>query len=190
MQRDCSVFKDKLLKQTCLALARNPLLLDAIGFDGKRNQKNRNRGIRRYNSSRPRAYAAKNRNPVQYQPNGISGNVVQAPILARSAQSSCPIGSSSGTLANQKSLSPWTYEINRDYLRFPNLINFAKCLCDGCIDPATLRQNFNAYSALVTTEITVVRRKSVKVPFSDCKIGVNCNEETLKVPVGCHCMRY
>nr|XP_039268145.1 uncharacterized protein LOC120343101 [Styela clava] len=96
-----------------------------------------------------------------------------------------------GKEKHQMSISPWDYYVDYDPLRFPEKILFARCLCQGCINIATGNEDFSLASELLTTEESVIMRKSASITFSSCdsKTG-DCELKVIEIPIGCHCRRF
>ncbi|XP_039268648.1 interleukin-17D-like [Styela clava] len=100
----------------------------------------------------------------------------------------CPDGEElKRTDDNMSSLSPWKYCMQYDSLRYPQWINVAQCLCSGCLHPFTGAEiHGNVLSKEIHVEINVLRKFSLKHPFSKCNRKI-CEETTQKIPIGCHC---
>ncbi|XP_070766618.1 interleukin-17C-like [Enoplosus armatus] len=82
---------------------------------------------------------------------------------------------------NNRSLSPWTYSLNRDVDRFPHEIAFAECLCQGCIINQHEELSFN--SVPLFAPLMVLRK--TRCPRDPNKYVVK--KDFIKVPVACTC---
>lgn len=65
-------------------------------------------------------------------------------------------------------------------------MNMAQCLCKGCIDKITGKEDMSLVSEVITTSITVLRKKSKETSFEDCNKNT-CGKKTFDIPVACHC---
>ncbi|MBN3283556.1 IL17B protein, partial [Polyodon spathula] len=61
-------------------------------------------------------------------------------------------------MSNRRSLSPWSYRVNRDETRIPVDIPEAHCLCSGCINPFTMQEDRMMTSLPIYTKIPVKRQ--------------------------------
>ncbi|KAK6474793.1 interleukin-17B-like isoform X1 [Huso huso] len=61
-------------------------------------------------------------------------------------------------MSNRRSLSPWSYRVNRDETRIPTDIPEAHCLCSGCINPFTMQEDRTMTSVPIYTKIPVKRQ--------------------------------
>ncbi|XP_054856251.1 interleukin-17C [Eublepharis macularius] len=87
---------------------------------------------------------------------------------------------------HERSISPWSYEVNVDEDRYPRRLAFAHCLCKGCIDVKTGRETTSLNSVRVFQEMMVLRRKPCK--HNAEAAGFTLEVEYIKVPVACTCV--
>ncbi|KAK5874397.1 hypothetical protein PBY51_019343 [Eleginops maclovinus] len=83
---------------------------------------------------------------------------------------------------HQRSLSPWMYIEDRDDDRFPHVISFAKCLCEGCI--INKQENFSYNSVLVYAQLPVMEKTKCD-GYSD---RYKVKQGFINVPVACTCV--
>uniref|UniRef100_A0A3B5AJ11 Interleukin-17C-like n=1 Tax=Stegastes partitus TaxID=144197 RepID=A0A3B5AJ11_9TELE len=81
-----------------------------------------------------------------------------------------------------RSLSPWSYRLDRDDNRFPHEIPVAKCLCEGCI--INQREDVNYNSKPVFVWRNVLRKE----PCPGDPTRVQVSKEKFKVAVACTCV--
>ncbi|XP_039269948.1 interleukin-17B-like [Styela clava] len=79
-------------------------------------------------------------------------------VIPSNRKYKCP-SPGNGYKFNMKSTSPWVIEKNIDPNRRPRVILSAKCLCKGCIDPATRQENLSLASVQVKAPVQVYFRK-------------------------------
>lgn len=74
-----------------------------------------------------------------------------------------------------------------NFNRIPQWINEATCLCTGCINPRTGKEDRNYISSPLKTSLRVLRKTGFIKSFSACnnKLCTNSFEE---FTIGCHCL--
>uniref|UniRef100_A0A803K8N7 Casein kinase 1 alpha 1 n=1 Tax=Xenopus tropicalis TaxID=8364 RepID=A0A803K8N7_XENTR len=96
-------------------------------------------------------------------------------------------------LSNRRSLSPWAYSINHDENRIPIDIPEARCLCTGCVNPFTMKEDFSMTSIPIYSKIPVRRRlcEGSSSPIR-ARRRKKCHKEYMAVmeniAVGCTCI--
>ncbi|KAM5256481.1 interleukin-17F [Ctenodactylus gundi] len=79
-----------------------------------------------------------------------------------------------------RSTSPWDYNVTRDPHRFPTEITEARCRHEGCIN-AQGQEDSSMNSVAIQQEILVLRREPQGCPYS-------FRLEKMRVTVGCTCV--
>ncbi|XP_015265081.1 PREDICTED: interleukin-17C [Gekko japonicus] len=87
---------------------------------------------------------------------------------------------------HERSISPWSHEVNEDENRYPRRLAFAYCLCRGCIDVKTGRETISLNSVPVFQEMMVLRRKPC--PHNTGATSFTLEVDYIKVPVACTCV--
>nr|NP_001123347.1 interleukin 17-1 precursor [Ciona intestinalis]BAD22760.1 Interleukin 17-1 [Ciona intestinalis] len=114
-----------------------------------------------------------------------AGNVTenQHGIRHKRSQSTCPVLSDEYLLTHtrqeERSLSPYVIEDDIDRLRIPMVLPRARCLCDGCIDMSSRRENFSFASVPLKQSFTVRKRNTENGPLETV---------TQTITVGCTCV--
>eukprot|EP00062_Callorhinchus_milii_P020425 gi/632976084/ref/XP_007904597.1/ PREDICTED: interleukin-17C-like [Callorhinchus milii] len=83
---------------------------------------------------------------------------------------------------NNRSISPWTYRINKDHERIPERIPEAVCLCQGCISFEKMKHTLDYTSVPVTANMQVYRRTSCKKGQFQYKMA------WIEIAVACTCV--
>ncbi|KAF3686784.1 Interleukin-17C [Channa argus] len=83
---------------------------------------------------------------------------------------------------NNRSLSPWKYELNLNDSRYPQIIYFAKCLCEGCIINGREDKTYN--SVLVFVQLVVMEKTACRTDPKTYEVKRNA----IDVPVACTCV--
>ncbi|KAM4749626.1 interleukin-17B [Rhinophrynus dorsalis] len=96
-------------------------------------------------------------------------------------------------LSNRRSLSPWAYSINHDENRIPIDIPEARCLCTGCVNPFTMKEDLSMSSIPIYSKIPVRRRLCEgNPPVLKARRRKKCHKEYVAVmeniAVGCTCI--
>ncbi|KAL8195070.1 UNVERIFIED_CONTAM: hypothetical protein K2H54_046296 [Gekko kuhli] len=87
---------------------------------------------------------------------------------------------------HERSISPWSHQINEDENRYPRRLAFAYCLCKGCIDVKTGEETTSLNSVPVFQEMMVLRRKPC--PRNTGAASFTLEVDYIKVPVACACV--
>ncbi|XP_078735636.1 interleukin-17D-like [Lampetra fluviatilis] len=100
---------------------------------------------------------------------------------------SCPRwthGIGQKALTSERSLSPWTYRLNRKADRVPEVLPEAACLCAGCVEPHSGRETHSLVSVPVTAHVRVMYRER-----GSCEAGhARYEERWEEIAVGCTCV--
>ncbi|OCT58600.1 interleukin-17C [Xenopus laevis] len=99
-------------------------------------------------------------------------------------KTSTPIGHGGSDPLSHRSISPWSYRIDYDENRYPQKLAFAQCLCKGCINVDTGKDDSSLNSVSVEQTMLVLRKK--KCPSSSTSYMFEL--EYIKVPVACTCV--
>ncbi|KAJ7311924.1 hypothetical protein JRQ81_006244 [Phrynocephalus forsythii] len=87
---------------------------------------------------------------------------------------------------NERSISPWKYNLNEDDNRYPPRLAFAECLCRGCIDLRSGQESFSLNSMPVHQSLMVLRRNACQ--REDGTPGFSFEVQYISVPVACACV--
>ncbi|XP_075908160.1 interleukin 17-like protein [Petromyzon marinus] len=100
---------------------------------------------------------------------------------------SCPRwthGIGQKALTSERSLSPWTYRLNRKADRVPEVLPEAACLCAGCVEPHSGRETHSVVSVPVMGHVRVLYRERAA-----CEPGhARYEERWEEIAVGCTCV--
>ncbi|KAM4614553.1 interleukin-17C [Discoglossus pictus] len=128
------------------------------------------------------------RNPAVYLVSQLeNAEMKQNKRRRREQERSCPnlqtSTPSSSAGVNERSISPWSYQINYDEHRYPQKLAFAECLCSGCIDTQSGKEISSVNSVKIYQTMMVLRRKPC--PTKPKLFTFEVDYE--KVPVACTC---
>uniref|UniRef100_A0A8C5PPC6 Interleukin 17C n=1 Tax=Leptobrachium leishanense TaxID=445787 RepID=A0A8C5PPC6_9ANUR len=119
----------------------------------------------------------------------IENTEVKRKRRKRDQSQGCPINQYSkgeSDSVNNRSISPWIYEIDYDENRFPQKLAVARCLCEGCIRAQSI--GVSEYRGLVSLPIEqsmlVLRRKPCTQVHT-----YTFEPEYIKIRVACTCAR-
>ncbi|KAE8608857.1 hypothetical protein XENTR_v10011634 [Xenopus tropicalis] len=98
-------------------------------------------------------------------------------------KASTPSGNGRSDLG-QRSISPWSYRIDFDENRYPQKLAFAQCLCKGCINAETGKDDASLNSVSVEQTMLVLR----KTRCSENSSRYMFELDYIKVPVACTCV--
>lgn len=164
---ECNKIGVKDLREICVRVATNPILKKMSG-------------VRAYAAAQPRYTTSR----------GFAFD--NGPSLKQvicGEEEGCPVYNPSGInqFAGIRSLSPWTMCHEFDPNRFPQWLNKAKCLCDGCISAVDGKEDKrNVYSQKLAVDIAVLRKDNAMMDFSQCTRST-CREGVETISIGCHC---
>ncbi|XP_041121345.1 interleukin-17B-like isoform X2 [Polyodon spathula] len=97
-------------------------------------------------------------------------------------------------MSNRRSLSPWSYRVNRDETRIPTDIPEAHCLCSGCINPFTMQEDRTMTSIPIYTKIPVKRqfcegsKRGQKQRRRKKKCNLKYRTAMENIAIGCTCI--
>ncbi|XP_077165978.1 interleukin-17C [Paroedura picta] len=87
---------------------------------------------------------------------------------------------------HERSIAPWSHQINEEEDRYPRKLAFAYCLCKGCIDVKTGNETSSLNSVLVFQEMMVLRRKPCAEDAQPRSFTLEV--DYISVPVSCACV--
>ncbi|XP_039267381.1 uncharacterized protein LOC120342569 [Styela clava] len=128
----------------------------------------------------------------------VRGHLKQLPWTTQITKSDIPLEGQQGLKCpdyshqtpyvqpHDRSLSPWKMMPDFDVQRYPQWIPVARCMCKGCIDQRSGKENKAFVSKEIKVKVRFLRMNSTHSSFRQCTDST-CYASDEDIAVGCHC---